>query len=370
MNNEFQNALIELLKTEPFYAHFVLNSTISFDTHGVPTAGATVQNGSPYLVFNTKFCSKLSIEEYTSIIKHEILHLMFEHTETISKLPDEHQIWNIAMDCAINQYIKNLPEGAINLNSLEKMTSKSLMPFQTSKYYYDNLKSEYDKIKHLQTLDDHSFAEAFEDKSDSGILKRIAIMSAIKEATKASAGNISHDLLKIIENLQDSKLPWTQLLKNFVLTKVKNTTRATRKKINRRFGIKVPGKIKKRTLKLGVCVDSSGSVSDEQFTSFMTEINSIVNQGVEVFLVDADCEVKSTQKIVSKKDFKPKRSGSGGTAYQPAISECVKNKCDVIIYFGDFDSSDAPTNPKVPFLWVGVGSQNPPADFGKVLRIS
>jgi hypothetical protein len=48
----------------------------------------------------------------------------------------------------------------------------------------------------------------------------------------------------------------------------------------------------------------------------------------------------------------------------------MKHNVTAIAYLGDFDSSDIPVNPGVPFLWVGVGNQPPPGNFGKVLRIS
>jgi len=370
---QLQNAIFYLLKTEPFYGHFVLNSTIVFDRFNVPTAGATIRNNAPCLIFNTKFMEDKTTPQYAAILKHEILHLMFEHTQRFgTPKPDsdpmEHKLWNIAMDCTINQYIKELPEGGITLELLCKETKKVLLPFQTSDYYYENLRQEYEKIKDLQTLDDHSV-----DQSE-GMLEGMAAASAVikaaaKKAAQAAAGNVSSDLLKIIEALNDSKLPWRQILKNFVLSKVMNKTRSTRKKSNRRFGFDAPGKVKKRTLKLGICVDSSGSIDDNTFNAFMSEVKQIINQGVEVILIDADCEVKNVQKIKNIKDFKPSRTGGGGTAYQPAIDECMKHNVTAIAYLGDFDSSDIPVNPGVPFLWVGVGNQPPPGNFGKVLRI-
>jgi predicted metal-dependent peptidase len=131
----------------------------------------------------------------------------------------------------------------------------------------------------------------------------------------------------------------------------------------------VPGKKKKRTMTLGVCADASGSVSDEQYSMFLQELKSIAKQVELTWFIQADCEVQKVEKLTPKTTFIPNRAGNGGTAYQPAIDKAKELGCDVIIYFGDFDTSDTPRNPGVPFLWVGVGRQDPPGDFGKVLRL-
>lgn len=361
-----KQSIIQLLRSEPFYAHYVLNSVIMYDAFNIPTAGVFVRDGKSHIVFNTEFVKDFQTPEICAIIKHEILHLLFDHTEMLELDPEKKHLWNIAMDCAINQHISNLPEGAITLKALKELTQKDLEPLQTSEYYYQHIQEKYEELKNQATLDEHDIDAEGQDK---GASRKAAVQATAKKAANSAAGNMSSDLLKLMESLMDSKLPWRQILKNFVTKQISKTSRNTRKKINRRFGLDAPGRIKLRTLKLGVCVDSSGSIDDVQFQSFMSEIKSIVTQGIELVLVDADCEVKSVEKIKSKKDFKPKRTGNGGTAYQPAISECLKHRCDAIIYFGDFDSSDTPEDPKVPFLWVGVGNQNAPANFGKVLRI-
>jgi predicted metal-dependent peptidase len=154
-----------------------------------------------------------------------------------------------------------------------------------------------------------------------------------------------------------------------VARSISTTTKNTRKKINRRFGLEQPGKKKKRELTLGVCVDSSGSVSDEAFQSFLTEVSRISQICQTTYLVDADCVVQNVDVIKKGKKVKNQRSGSGGTAYQPAIDKCLELKCDAIVYFGDADSSDIPKNPNIPFLWVIVGNQNPPGNFGSVVRL-
>jgi predicted metal-dependent peptidase len=196
------------------------------------------------------------------------------------------------------------------------------------------------------------------------------LQDAIGKSIKDACGNIPDVVSKIFDSMRsESKVPWQQVLANFVARSSSNTTQSTRKRSNRRFGIDQPGKKKKRELTLGVCVDSSGSVSDESYEKFLNEIIRITKFCQKVYFVEADCVVQNVDILKKNTKNHLKRNGNGGTAYQPAIDKCVELNCDAIVYFGDFDTSDTPTNPGRPFLWVGVGNSPKPGNFGGEIRL-
>lgn len=368
-----QKAIYDLLRDEPFYAHFLLNSNIAFDKFKVPTAAVGVINGVPTFVFNSEWMSKWDAEGCKAVLKHEVLHLVMDHLSTKFPLGEEflRQVHNIATDCAINQYLDKLPDGCVTLASVIKQVGYPLTPFETSDYYYEHLKkSKWGKAKPgesgLRTLDEHNV-----DMGDRGneAINKASVKGIAEKAVHQAAGNAPLAVVEALAMGGGAKLPWKQILRNFVLSRVSNRTLSTQKKVNRRFTLPVPGKKKKRTMTLGVCTDSSGSVSDEQYISFMQEIKSLAKQVELTWLIQADYDVQKVEKLTSKTKLSCVRVGYGGTAYQPAIDKCKELGCNVIIYFGDFDCADTPVNPKIPFLWVGVGSQQPPGDFGKVIRL-
>lgn len=361
-------AILYLLRHKPFYAHFLLNATVRYNDPKVKTAGVYVRSGVPVFVFDTNFLEPLTTNGRAAIIEHETLHLLFNHLVTMfkSKATAHQYLWNIAMDCAINQYIGELPEGCVTLELLAERLGEPLDPFETSQYYYDKLVQKPESFIDMNSFDEHGVS--FDDADDPAMAAE-GIKQATQKALRKAAGNAPDGVLKGLDSLPKPQLPWQHLLRNFVQSKAVPETRHTVKKTNRRFGIAQPGRIKKRALTVGVCVDSSGSVSDEVFKAFLSEVDVMRKQVSQLHLVDADAAVQDVQTLDRRKKLKVQRTGGGGTAYQPAISHCVKLKCDVIIYFGDFDSSDTPTDPKVPFLWVGSTDQDPPAPFGKVVRI-
>ncbi len=381
--NFLEKPIYQLLKKEPFFANFLLGATLLFDMPNVGTAGCRILKGEVQFIFNTKFMESLVPNEQIAIIKHEIFHVLLDHCGTRGGGQSNMMVKNYAMDCAINQHIEGLPAGGVTLQTMEKLTGKSLLPFETWEYYYEQLKQ---AAKDKGEPHNHDVMHGAGDgKEGAGNPKgeelsaaqkaqnQAAVKDLANKAAKAAAGNVSQAISNILGTLnKGAKLNWKQQLRNIIASARSIKRKPTRMRANRRFELDMPGYKKKRELIVGVCTDSSGSVSDEAYMAFMTEIHTIAKQTTVTYLVHADCEVKKVEVI---KGGKPKpgvlseRRGYGGTAYQPAIDECVKRKCDVIIYFGDFDCADKPENPGISFIWVGVGTQRAPGNFGKVLRL-
>lgn len=364
--NKVEKAIKMLLDTRPFYAHFFLNSKIIYDAPGIDTAAAGISKTSTILAFSTKFLETLTPQETCGLIEHEVLHLLFEHYNMDKSLFDKH-IANLAQDLSINQYISVLPPNGVTLDKISSTLGQPLEPFQTWEYYYTKMVAQQDKFVKYVTVDDH---DALQKELEKMGMPQHIIKNVMDKAIKASAGNVPEAVLKIYDGLKsEGKVAWQQVLANFVARQLSVTKIPTRKKENRRFGLDQPGKKKKRELTLSVCVDSSGSVSDDSYEQFMTELLRIIRLCNTTYFIDADCEVHNVEIIKKNKKFEPTRRGCGGTAYQPAIDKAMELGSDAIIYFGDFDCADTPTNPGVPFLWVGVGSSPKPGDFGAEIRI-
>lgn len=365
-----------LLTQEPFFAHFLLGARIILDMPGVPTAGAGIRNGKIMFVINTDFFRTLNVPEQAAVMKHEIMHVLLEHVAARADKNDKY-LANVAMDCAINQHLHDLPAECITLTKVNEFCGKELEAEMTYEYYLAALKlANAKKQKEAgDSVSNHEFMNG--DEADIGDemseqQKRAVIGHAAKQAISAARGNVPHYLQKDLAALQaGSKLSWKQLLRNIISSTRVAENRNTRKKLHRRFDLDQPGKRRKKRLTVGVCVDSSGSVSDAAFSAFMSEVYSISKNTAMTYLVDADSEVHKVTKIkgTAKVADLGQRYGRGGTAYQPAITECKKLSCDLIIYFGDMDSADVPADPGVPFVWVRVGTQSPPAKFGKVVDL-
>lgn len=392
--NKLQQAISALLYTEPFYGHLISKMRIS-KTDKIPTAGVSITD-KINLFYNEEWIEKLDLLDVVKVLKHECGHILQEHIIRAAQIgvvnQELHKRFNLATDVTINvnDLVPTVEKiGGVTIASLNEMMKKmideanakdgakrSFTPMidgQIAEYYYNRINQFAEENSDLlpqsgmgETMDDHSTWE--ESQGNEEMQKEIS-KQAVNEAAKSAGGigNLPSDIAALVNEMNKNQVNWKQQLRQFYVNTLKSSKIATRKKRNRRYGILQPGNKKKPEVHLGLCVDTSGSVSDEELSMFWGEMKAISDCGVKITVIEADCSVQNVY------DFEPSKTpefkGRGGTAYGPAINKAIELKVDGIIYCGDFDTADTPENPKKPFLWVGVRNSPPPATFGKVIYL-
>lgn len=392
--NKLQQAITALLFSEPFYGHLISRMRIN-KSKEVPTAGVFITD-KINLIYNEDWLMNLEVVDIAKILKHECGHVLQEHIPRAKQIgavsKEMHKRFNLATDATINvadlktvvdkiggvtvAKLNEMMQGMIDQANVKDNGKRMFSPMvdgQIAEYYYNRINQFADENPDLlgegmpgETTDDHSTW----DKSDGNeeMLKEVAkdaVNNAVKQA--GGIGNVPGDIAALVNEMNKSQVNWKQQLRQFYVNSLKSQRMSTRKRRNRRYGILQPGVKKKPELHLGLCVDTSGSVSDKELSMFWAEMSAIHGCGVKVTVIEADCSVQNVY------DFNPKKTpdfkGRGGTAYNPAITKAVELKVDGILYCGDFDTADKPENPRKPFLWVGVRKSPPPADFGKVIYL-
>ena len=134
-------------------------------------------------------------------------------------------------------------------------------------------------------------------------------------------------------------------------------------------------------VEVSVCIDTSGSVSDELLKQFAGELKGILRSypNVKCSLFYADCALNGPYEI-DRIEQMPKAVGRGGTSFVPFFDYLKKHDQEnsllgnnkISIYFtdgyGDFPESE----PENPTMWLvckdGLESSRFP--FGEVVRIS
>lgn len=101
----------ELMLKEPFYGLFLIMMNKVW-RNDLDTAGVSKHNINVQLAINPTFWEHLSSDYKVGILKHEILHVAFQHLLLRDSYPDK-KLFNIAADLEINQYIDKayLPGG-------------------------------------------------------------------------------------------------------------------------------------------------------------------------------------------------------------------------------------------------------------------
>lgn len=376
----------DLMLKEPYYGFFLIMLHKSWSDQ-LPTAGVCKNGINFQLMINEKFWTDLSEDHKLGLLKHELLHIAFQHLTTFTMFSDK-KLANIAMDMEINQYIDGhwLPEGGIDINDYPDL---NLDRKAGSRYYYDKLKQAQQNKKDTgscgddnmdKLLDgmeqcqckvtigpgsgrdgdkevnvpDHEWEE-FEDMPDAEkklIEKQLQrVLTEAKEQTIKKRGYVPGEISGLIklDEVIPPKFNWKNYIKRFTGISTKIFTRKLRRKENKRYSENPGLKIKMRQNML-VGIDTSGSVCDNELKEFMNEIHHLHKAGVDITIVQCDTQIQSIKKYDGK--FELEVSGRGGTYFEPVLEYFEENRqFTSLIYFTD---GEAYTNmkPRKPVLWV------------------
>ncbi len=379
----------ELMLKEPYYGFFLIMLNKLWSKK-LPTAGVSKQNINFQLAINPEFWESLSEDHKLGLLKHELLHIAFNHLTTFSMFSDK-KLANIAMDMEINQYIAKdwLPEGGIDVDTYAP--ELDLDRRAGSRYYYNKLKQfQEDKdqngtcgcgnmdglLEDIENGDipDHSTWEEFQDMPEAEkklVEKQLQkILSDAKEQTIKKQGTVPGEIegVIIIEEIVKAKFDWRGFVRRFTGVSTRVFTKKIRRKENKRFSENPGLKVKMRQHML-LGIDTSGSVSNNELKEFMNEIHHIYKCGVEITIVQCDTEIKSIEEYKGKFDMTVK--GRGGTYFDPVIEyfNANQSKYTSLVYFTDGEST-AYVKPRGHVLWVLSERSSLNDDLpGKVIKL-
>ncbi len=383
---------VKILLSEPFYGHFMMGLPKEISERISTAAVSLMNNQTIKLMVNSKFWQSLNEDHRYGLIKHEVLHIVLKHLFSMKRFSNK-QIYNIAADLVVNQYISphQLPDGGITLERFDYLETVYNIKLEKDKdvgYYYEKLSqvmkaspkvplSTYfsknnsgndpsqiiltDLLANSsQELDRHKFWEDFEKMSEGE--RKIAEYQAnnlIKQTANRvrhkykNYGNLPGGLVQMLEGILDSMKPkfnWRRILRLFAATSnssfLKNTIRRPSKRYGTTPGIKV-----KRRNRLLLAIDTSGSIQMSELLEFFSEIYFIWRQGSEITIVECDTRIHAEYPY---KGFPPKEiHGRGGTNFNHPIQHGnEKILPDALIYFTDGYAPVPTIIPRYPVLWV------------------
>lgn len=365
-----------------FYGHMVAQCRVVFDTTMKAPAGVNFMHDHFNLYINpndtwveadpaklasakhkpqtrqtpegkTEICFKgfnsYTLEQRLGILKHEMLHILYNHMRR--KGDRDHQGFNIASDCAINQLIErnHLPAECVFIDQFPSSTGKA-PPNLTAEQYYELIDKDYDPDQpgsgSGQCIDDHS--KWGESQGDGDLSEDIAKGMADRAVsqTQKSRGNVPAELSEWLSLLSRKReITWQQLLRHITGNKRvgirKTILRPDRRLPNSEW---IKGRTKDRRYSVAVVSDTSGSVSDSALLALWGEIKNICElTQTGIYLVQVDT-VAAKPEVLTKNTKVIKRKACGGTYLTPGIEALKKAKisfdCLVVTTDGFLDTSD------------------------------
>ena len=381
-----QKCILQVRRECSFFGSLMLFAQIE-KSKNLPTAATDGRK----IFFNEEFLNSLSSQEQNALMLHEVLHMALLHV-TRRQSRDPH-IWNIAADIVVNDLIERntsfpLPEGAIIDNRFQ---DKSV------EYIYEALLKSKKKYKLVITdILEPSNANSDESKKDSNDVmeplsqeetdeiesfwkdKMEILKNSSEHQLSNGKGSLPAGIEQEISTILEPEVDWRHALWKYV-----GKTPADFDDLDRRFiykGLYLESLLTE-AVEVSVCIDTSGSVSDELLKQFAGELKGILRSypNVKCSLFFADTNLAGPYEI-DRIEQMPKAVGRGGTSLVPFFDYLKKHGEEnnllgnnkLSIYFtdgyGDFPSQE----PNNPTMWLvckdGLETQSFP--FGEVVRIS
>lgn len=342
----------------------VFYTTVCFNLiHKFDETVATAATDGKHIFFNPKFFMSLNVEEQIFLLLHETMHCAYMHMERVADR--DKKKWNMAAD-----YV-------INLQLVERGFSMPKMGLLDYKYHGFNTEQVFVQLPDPPKNDDFEI-DLLPYEGDQEELQRsiedILVQASIQsKIANDSPGSIPDDIQIFLNKLLSPKLPWQRILQKYLHNLSKDDY--SFRKPNRRFFPKyiLPSLHSEKVCDLAVAVDTSGSVTDEDFNAVISEVNSIMKmmKPEKISFIQFDTEIKSVTNIHSVTDLmNTKFTGRGGTHIVPVIDWINENKPKVTLIFtdGQFRFYDASTKSNV--VWMIQDNTAFNTSFGKVINYS
>jgi len=328
----------------------------------------TMATDGNIVYWNEDFVNKITDEEASGVLAHEVLHVIFKHClRTKSNL----EKWNYACDIAINRILIEegfkLPENGV-------IGDEKYRGWNAEKIYND-LESwempnwgllEQTKGKGGKSLSD---AEIKQFEAD------LNVKILMAHETSKSIGKEPGSLIgELINQIKKPQIDWRDVFYRVIggdqpddYSWIKHN-----RKIYYMQGIYMPSVQKYGVGDIIIAIDTSGSVSNKEMEYFLTELNSITEnykpRSVTVIQCDSKIQKVDTYfpgEIIDSIECR----GRGGTDCFPVFDYIEKENlpCDNFVYLTDLEMYRFPRRPEYPVLWVTTHSEEAP--FGQITSL-
>lgn len=447
-NRALSTCLYNTRNAYPFMGAVLQSMNIMY-THQLQTAGIMFNTDAKRwdMWINPKyFCDRLNNSKIKgtksareagdlarqAVMLHELSHITNKHPIRVPFLkisPRKRMIMNVAMDMAINQYIKNLPTGCAECpppNSgepcknddcpgrcidvkdwhdevTEKDGTQKKVPWekgQTAEFYYEKIIERMSEDGEgeggegdpesgegiPQTLDEHMWEGNVDEKEMLEATEDLMKRAMIKAQFDYS--DLPDSIKDLLEHIKSRR---AQLdYKGMILSAIKKSAsgherKGTWTRPSRRYGNKAPGTTVGDLPKLHMYLDTSGSISTEELNEFLGIVDNFLKAGSRKCRLNLfhtsnyyGAEYKLGTRLGGEGGINS-HVESGGTCLEDSMRDIAKRRPDLAIfitdgYYGDVQAEKwLPPSAKFPqclFIISRQGSVDHPLKrFGTTIKI-
>ncbi len=372
----FMRDFLELLKEldfnlvkdgEDFFALFTRDMKRVVD-FSIAWPLATVVRGEAIdLLVNPISFLFLREAEARALVKHEVLHLILDHHSREHALKNRYSSLaiNLAMDVAVNQYIKFLPAFCEKLNSVNARLELDLKFNETLEHYTREIDRALAKdpkaaarYKKQSGVDFHHVHDAWDRGND---LKKDAsrekLQTMLRQASKCGTPEELRTILKVEGKAQ---LTWSQALRRALITmpagRRRTITRRNRRQPDR---LDLKGELRDFVPEVIVAIDISASIQDKEIRSYLREILGITQSyRRSLRVIECDDRIRADYRITSVDEIRPATTRRGGTAFSPVfelLSRQGLHQCFLVYFTDGKGETELTVRPRHQTLWIVTG---------------
>jgi len=357
--------------------------------------GTAATDGKKFY-YNSKFIMLLKPKEVEFLVAHEVLHVVYDHMGRRGER--DPQIFNIANDYAVNADLKRHKVGQF-ITSVPALYEQKY-DGKSSEEIYDDLMKNVQPVTLDQLidqlLDDHMDGDdegenegetSNGDNDGKGKGKRPAPMTpeereALKQEIKqavinaaqtAGAGELPAGVERLIKDMTNPVMPWRELIQTNLTSAIKTDfsfIRPSRRSWH--MDAIMPAMTPGEEIDVDVFIDLSGSISDAQGKSFLTEVAGMMSafDGYRINVHCFDTEVYNPQTFTSENLDTIEGyqlMGGGGTDFD-CIFNYLKNEGRVptrlIVFTDGYPFGSWGDANYCDTTWIIHGDPNPNPPFG------
>lgn len=378
--SKISKAKARLLMNHPFFATLLLRTPVlvqETSNHGHPVELAATDG--EYIYYNPEFLEKCTVDDVMTVLAHEIGHDSLLHSlRREARNPDQ---WNQAGDHAINLMLedqgfkcpKSVPGGWLADQQYKSWSADRI---------YDDIRRKDDSSggggsggKGKGGKKDWLHGDVLPNPAKTPEEQAQATQQAKQRVAAAAnmarmAGKLNGELERVVNDVLDAKVHWTDVLRDFMTKIVKARDSWSRR--NRRLNkVYLPTR---RSVEMGPIVfipDTSGSMWGDDMEKICSEMSHCAQQTrpENIRVVWADTRVAGEQ-VFDPVEFafsKLVPAGGGGTDMRVPLKYVERYNPQVVVLMTDGHTPWPDREPPFPLIVICTTGQKCPV--GQVIRI-
>lgn len=361
-------AKVRLRIRSPFFATLALFAEFAFDARV-----AVAETDGKRVVFSPAYVRRADSVALEVTLLHEVLHAALLHPSRRKSRDPE--VWNAAADIVVNGILVAqglpLPHGALRDAGLEDWRVEDIYELLLRERA---IRPPQKAPPDLASLPELEVAAGTSRAKELETTWQTAMREAMKAHERAGSGELPSALARFVRASVATRLDWrAQLWRHLALTPT-DFEGFDRRFIGQGLYLETLGGTSLRIL---LCVDTSGSIDGKMLSSFMSEVDEIARTypHLEIELFFADRALHGPYPF-RKDGAAAVPLGGGGTSFAAFFEHAEKvldvARASLCVYFTDGHGTFPRRAPPCPTLWVvpEKGAKEGNFPFGDVVRMS